>query len=281
MLQMQRPTELPFDVRDRRIMVSLGPLTRHRYCIYKCPFCYVDAGFLKYPSWEIPQIIEWIKSVRDPYDIIYVSGDTDSFGPPRAQQGVDLLRELLQFGVDLLFTTRAPLDDEHLVQLETINANCRANGRLVFGCVSVAQLHHPYLEPRPIPPPHNRIAQLGRFRDLGLVTVLAMRPFLPVVPIEEYLEIITLSKKHANVVLGEVWYADQAGKLEARVFPTTPADYPFVLKKMDFDENKEVWKVFEGREIEASVSRLCAELDLPFFMRSRPAIEWARRNLIK
>jgi DNA repair photolyase len=278
---MQRPVDLPFDVRDRRIMVSLGPLTRHRYCVYKCPFCYVDAGFLKYASWQTPQIIEWIKSVREPYDIIYISGDTDSFGPPRTQDGIDLLQELLQFDVDLLFTTRAPLNDDHLRQLEKINAACRAQGKLCFGCVSVAQLHHPHLEPKPIPSPADRIAQLGRFRDIGLVAVLAMRPFLPVVPVEEYLEIIKVSQNNTDIILGEVWYADQAGKLEAGVFRGTLADYPFTMKKMDFDENNQVWKVFEGREIETSVSQFCAELGLPFFMRSRPAIEWARRNLAK
>ena len=262
-------------------MVSLGPLTRHRYCVYKCPFCYVDAGFLKYASWDIPQIIDWIKSVRQPYDIIYVSGDTDSFGPPRAQEGMNLLRELLQFGVDLLFTTRAPLDDGLLRQLETINAESRANGKLCFGCVSVAQLHHPHLEPHPIPPPRERIAQLGRFKDLGLTAVLAMRPFLPIVPIEEYLEILTLSREHADIVLGEVWYADQAGKLEAGVFRGADAEYSFTLKEMDFDENKEIWKVFEGREIEARVRQFCTASHLPFFMRSRPAVEWARRNLAR
>ncbi|MGY8683190.1 radical SAM protein [Bradyrhizobium sp. UFLA05-153] len=278
---LHRPHERPFDVRDRRVMVSLGPLTQRRYCVYRCPFCYVQAGFLKYAALEIPDIVEWIKSVREPYDIIYISGDTDSFCPPRTERGLALLRALLQFGVDLLFTTRAPLNEDHLRELKDISDSCRSKGRRVFSYVSVAQLHHPHLEPRPIPSPYERIAQLGRFKANGLTSVLALRPFLPNVPVEEYLEIVRLVQTHADIVVGEVWYADQAGKLDKRVFRDASANYPFTLKKMDFDENEEVWKVFEAKEVEASVSQLCADLKLPFFMRSRPAIEWARRSLAK
>lgn len=210
---------------------------------------------------EIPEILECIKSVREPYDIIFVSGDTDSFGPPRTERGLALLRALLQFGVDLLFTTRALLNDDHLRELEDINDSCRSRGRRVFAYVSVAQLHHPHLEPRPIASPYESIAQLGRFKANGLISVLALRPFLPNVPVEEYLEIIKLAQTNADI--GEIWYADQAGKMDERVFEGAPANYPFTLKQIDFDENEEVWKVFEGKNIEASAAPLCADLNLP------------------
>ena len=42
------------------------------------PFCYVHADFGGYASLEVREILELLRMVRPQYDIIYVSGDTDS-----------------------------------------------------------------------------------------------------------------------------------------------------------------------------------------------------------
>ena len=67
-------------------MISLGPLTKFKYCPYNCAFCYVKSGFNKYPNFNINEIISYLKSNRKKYNIIYISGDTDSFAPPRKRQ---------------------------------------------------------------------------------------------------------------------------------------------------------------------------------------------------
>lgn len=258
-------------------MVSLGPLNRTKFCTYNCPFCYVHTDFKSYASMDIDEITAWLAGVSEPFDVIYVSGDTDSFAPPRADQGVALLKALSIFEADLLFTTRAVLRPEHLTEVTKLREQLSARGRLLFGCVSVAQLTFPNLEPPPIPSPSARLEQLRRFHEAGLIAVLAVRPFLPMVPVEEYVQIVDLARGFADVVLGEGWYADKDGVLERKVFRgAVPQNIPFVLHPMDFDDNGAVWKVFEANDARTVVSAHCQSVGIPFFMRSRPAVEWAR-----
>ncbi len=275
----QKTLDNPFDIRDGRAMVSLGPLSQKKYCSYSCPFCYVNAGFLSYATMTIAETVEWLKSHAGDFNIIYVSGDTDSFAPPRTDQGIELLEAVGKFDVDLLFTTRALFEEKHLRRIKEIRDSLSKRGKLMFGCVSVAQLNHPALEPEPIASPLQRIAQLEKFKVLGLVSVLAMRPFLPVVPVEEYLKLVSLVAGKVDSVLGEVWYADQTGILEGAVFSkykSTGMD--FVESEMDFDDNESIWRVYESKEVEIAVSEKCAEMNIPFFMRSSAAVSWARKK---
>ena len=268
----------PFYVGDNRVMVSLGPLSRKKHCTFSCPFCYVHAGFLAYEAMKLDEIVRWISTVTIPYDIIYVSGDTDSFARPRTDDAVTLMESLQTFNTDLLFTTRALLDDHSLLtRLRDLSRRLRNNGKFLFGCVSIAQLHLPHLEPPPIPPPSERLAQLAQFKALGIVSVLAMRPFLPLVPSSEYLEIVELAGANVDLVLGEEWYSDLEGKLDALVFRGQPIpEYPHELRKMDFDANGAIWKVYKAPKVIEDVGRACSLHNVPFFMRSRPAIEYIR-----
>lgn len=275
----QRSRDIPFDVRNGRVMVSLGPLSRSKFCTYSCPFCYVHTDFKSYASMSVGEITGWLEGVTEPFDIIYVSGDTDSFAPPRAEQGIALLKALSQFDADLLFTTRALLRESHLTELANLSRHLRDRGRLLFGCVSVAQLSFPDLEPPPIASPAARLEQLKRFHDCGLVAVLAVRPFLPMVPVGEYVGIVDLAKDFADIVLGEMWYADKEGVLEHNVYQgDVPSNIPFAEHQMDFDDNSAIWKVFEATDAQVAVSARCQSRGIPFFMRSRPAIEWARAS---
>jgi len=267
-------------------MVSLGPLSPQKYCAYSCPFCYVDTDYNSFGSLPVPEIVDWVKDQqydeegKSRFDVVYVSGDTDSFAPwPRQEQGMQLLEGLAAVDdIDILFTTRAILTSANLARLEQVVQATEEKGRFVFGCVSVAQLSVPHIEPRPIAPPEQRMAQLRRFKELGAVSVLALRPFLPVVPHDDYARILNQSSD-VDIVLGEVWYADQAGTLEQGVFKgDTPKSIPFTVEPMPFDGNPALWKVYEAKETEAFVRERCEELGLPFFMRSRPAIELIRQQ---
>lgn len=275
----QRPRETPFHVSDGRVMLSLGPLSKGKYCTYSCPFCYVGGDFLSYASLTVDEIVEWVASVQEPYDVIYVSCDTDSFAPPREAEALALLHRLSQLGVDLLFTTRAVLSDTTVAHMEKIAASMARGDRTLIGCVSLAQLSVPHLEPHPIPSPQERLAQLGRLRAAGLQTVLALRPFLPNVPLDDYRELVRLGAPEAMVVLGGVWYHDRAGVMQDAVlqgqrFERAEADS--ILRRMDFDSNDAEWQVYEGDEAERAVRQACEESGVPMFMRSRPAIEWLR-----
>lgn len=274
----QRKKEDVFEIRDGRAMVSLGPLRPKKYCTYSCPFCYVHADFTSYGSLPTPKIIEWLCSQKSAdFNIVCVSGDTDSFSPPRTTEGLDLLEHLLVLKKDIIFTTRMVFTNDQLSRLESISERAARMGNYVMGCVSIAQLMQPHLEPTPIPSPALRLEQLAAFRARGIVSILAMRPFLPVVPLKEYKRLLSLAVEKADVVLGEVWYADQAGLLENQVMGTKLQQ--FSHKKMDFDSNQSVWRIYEANDVREMCEQWSQSTGIPFYMRSRPAIEWIRQSL--
>ena len=262
-------------------MVSLGPLSP-KSIAPTAALCYVHADFGGYASLEVREILEWLRTVRPQYDIIYVSGDTDSFARPRTARALTLLEQLGDLEVDVLFTSRYVFSLEDLRRLERVAAALAAHGHQLFGCVSVAQLSVPHLKPRPIQPPLERLAQLRRFHERGLVAILALRPFLPLVPLADYRAIVAQAAEFgADVILGEAWFADAAGVLERQVFRgPTPPDVAFSRGPMDFDDNDSTWKIFQALAIEALVADECNKHGVPFFMRSRPAIEFIRHQRV-
>jgi len=273
------PADPGFNLSGRRAMVSLGALSKQKYCTYSCPFCYVESGFAPYQALVLPDIIKWLAENRCHFDIVYVSGDTDSFAPPRTELGIQLLEAIAELQVDLLFTTRMVFEEPHIVRLSQLAKRMRSENHLLFGCVSIAELHQPHLEPRPIPAPEYRTAQLRRFKDSGIVSVLAMRPFLPNISLNEYREILMTAGLASHIVLGEAWYVDPEGRLESRVLGDGRLDI-YEHHKMDFDQNQQVWKVFRGEEIERMCANWSAEHGIPFFMRSAPAVSWARAEFL-
>ena len=136
-----------------RAMVSLGPLSDSRYCPFSCQFCYVQGPFPKYKSAAPAEIVSWLQDRREQFQVIYVSGDTDSFAPGRTQLGLELLDALRQLGMDVLFTTRHVFSPGDRLALSSIADSYRRKGLLLIGCVSISQLHHPALEPLPIQSP--------------------------------------------------------------------------------------------------------------------------------
>lgn len=275
----QRPPETPFDIRENRALVSLGPLSPKKYCTYSCPFCYVNADFLSYVPLDRKEIVRWLSKRRREFDIVYVSGDTDSFAPPRAEEGIALLRDLSTLDVDVMFTTRTVFTPSQLDSLESISSNLRSAGHYLFGCGSVVQLNFRHLEPPPIPPSEQRLAQLCAFKRRGIVSVLAARPFLPNVPANETVQIVRAVEHCVDVVLGEVWYFDSGGKLEGQVYQgKAPSGFVYIRGQMDFDINTAEWNIYEGTETRKSVEAFCQSAGIPFFMRSRPAVEWIRNN---
>ncbi len=195
--------------------------------------------------------------------------------------GLELLEQLCDLEVDLLFTTRALFTTDALRRLDSIRRRLAASGHLLFGCVSVAQIEHPLLEPHPIAAPRERLVQLGKLKELGLVSVLTIRPFLPVVPIAEYISIITLAAGAMDAVLGSVWYTDKEGVIRRQVlggYDDKKVLTNFRPEMINFDENDDVWLVYEGKPIEDRLRQHCDAKSLPFFMHSSGLIEWARAN---
>ena len=153
----------PFFLKNGRAMVSLGPLHKSRYCPYRCAWCYVQDNFNLYAKLSIDEIVNFLQIHRDNYKIIYVSGDTDSFAPPRTNVALDLLYTIAtEVQCDLLFTTRAIFSEEHFKKLKQIVYEQKKANKMIYACISITRfsLKNANLSPYPIPLAEDRIQVL-------------------------------------------------------------------------------------------------------------------------
>jgi hypothetical protein len=270
----------PYFIGLGRAMVSLGPVNEVSYCSYRCRFCYVQGPFPKYASATVEETVDWLADRRDQYDIVYISGDTDSFARPRTQEGLNLIEALLALHVDVLFTTRYVFSDAELARLGSIASRYSAERLLLIGCVSISQLHHAKLEPPPIESPNRRIQLLCELKALGVITVLTIRPFIPSIPASEYCEIARLGGEVADVILGGDLYLDSNGTVFENIRAATETmdldALPSRVGGLDFSLSEEDWMTVAHRDAAEEVSLVCESLKKPFFMRSSAAIRWIR-----
>ncbi len=274
-----RNIENAFYIGNNRAMISLGPLTDVKYCPYNCAFCYVKSGFEKYLKLDIKDIIDFLEKNKDKYNIVYISGDTDSFAPPRTELAIELINRISDsFNVDITFTTRTVFNDKELNELKIINNKLKKKNLKLIASISISRLYSAdFLEPFPIPTPSERIEMLRKLKKCGIYTILAVRPFLPIIKSKEYIDIIEKSKKYVDVVLGEIWYADQ-NLIKDVCEGYNLKKVKFTNKTMDFDNNSKIWKCYEAKEIVDDVTEFCNKNRIPFYMRSRPAIEFIRKK---
>jgi len=272
----------PYFIGLGRAMVSLGPISNSSYCPYRCRFCYVQGPFPKYASATVDEIVKWLDERRDLYDIVYISGDTDSFAQPRTEEGLNLIEALLRLKVDVLFTTRYVFSGSELERLGSISSQYRAQRQLLIGCISISQMHHPQLEPAPIQSPYRRSQLLSEMQRLGVVTALTIRPFIPSIPAAEYREIALMAGDFGDVVLGGDLYLDSNGAvldgIRAAAQSLDIDDSLSRVRALDFSLSNDDWMTLSHPEAALQVRTACEELGKPFFLRSAGAISWIRER---
>lgn len=267
-----------FYIDNQRAMISLGPLNSSRTCPYNCAFCYVQDGFIPYAKKSIEDILDFLVRHRKEYEIIYVSGDTDSFAVPRKAIGISLLQQIAkEIDCDLLFTTRTTFSDDELIDIAKVVETLKMKKKELFSCISITRYSETvgYLEPAPIPSPNKRIEILRKLHNVGAVTVLALRPFLPVVPSNDYFTILQIAKDFVDIVLGEAFYFSRGGSIESRVFPQgIPSKVLDELKlgKMDFNSSQKDWAIWQSDLLESQILEYCKKHNIIFAMRSGKAI---------
>lgn len=275
-----RSVEDPFFINGERAMISLGPLSENVHCPFRCAFCYVQDEFCSYAVLETDRIIEFLKKYYDKYKIIYVSGDTDSFAPPRTQKGLDLLQAIVnEIDCDLEFSSRTVFSDVEYKQLKIIIDKQKSKGYRFYAGVSITRYSKDveYLEPLPIPSPDARIEHIKKLKKLGAITMLGLRPFLPVVNVNDYITILDKLYPYLDIALGECFYFIRNGKIQNRVFTN---GIPNEIEKdivrnqiMEFDDNKSLWDIWNSENYERAVADHCKKHGIIFSMHSAEAIE--------
>jgi len=274
--EMSRDSDNPFDIRDGRAMISLGPWTPDVHCPYSCLFCYVPGGFLQYYSLEIDDICTYLLDRKNAFEIIYISGDTDSFAPPRLDKGLMLLKRLaVEFEKNILITTRFAMDIDTVKQLKNISNVLLDKNKKLFVCISIScPYNNRRVEPLPIPSVSDRIDTLSLLKKNELYSILAMRPFLPIYSSDDYLGLINSVAHSVDLILGEVWYHDPDKVMWAKLTGNSSISRGVSSKtKMRFNEGNKEWEAWNDPEMEKIIRDYCYSLNIPFFMESSPAIK--------
>lgn len=280
MSNMKRDKNNPFYLDGNRAMVSLGPLSNNAHCPYRCAFCYVQDEFGSYANLDVDEIIAFLIENRENYDIIYISGDTDSFAPPRTQLGIDLLAAIVKsVSCDLTFSTRSVFSDSEYEQLSDIIQDHKKSGYKFIAGSSITRYSKDtaYLEPSPIPRPEERIEHIKKLKKLGAITMLGLRPFLPVVDMNDYVTILDKVHPYLDIALGECFYFIRGGNIQKRVFLSgisSDIEKNIIRNQiMEFDDNKSLWDIWNSKVYEDFVSAHCKKLGIIFAMHSREALE--------
>jgi len=275
-----------FYIDNFRAMVSLGALNDKTSCPHQCAFCYMQDGFGEYPNAEIHDIVKFLVAHKGRFNMVYISGDTDSFAPPRTEQGLRLLSDIANaLDCDITFTTRTIFKPEHIEIIRKVAELKKRQGKVLIAGISISHYSEKnrHIEPLPIPTPDERIKTLIDIKKAGVPTLLALRPFLPVVGIDEYLAILDKAAGYVDIVLGESFYFKESGsKPLERVFGgAAPEGFLKGLErtKMPVDTSKGDWLVWNSPERERAVREKAQEIGAIFSMHSRDAIiEYKQRQ---
>jgi DNA repair photolyase len=257
----------------KRAMVSLGPLSPKRYCTYACTFCYVDGAFQRYPSRTPNEVLEWLKQRRSQFNIIFISGDTDSFSKPRTSDGLDLLEMISSLNVDILFTTRYAFNAPEINRIKRISTIQSANNRILLACSSVLSTRRLTYEPRPVPEPAERLRSLGALADVGAIPILALRPLIPAITPTDIVQLLDQLPPTVRIVLSGWLYYSQK---QASLLRIPEASHAIV--DLYFDIAKNVASEYRNEKIMRILERECGQRNLSLYTRSAPMIEDIRSH---
>lgn len=248
-------------------------------CPYQCNHCYTFCtGYDSYDSGK--NVEEIVKSLQDEvFDIVYVSGHKENFVNPN--EGIELCEQIFKrYNSDIMITTRNIFDCEQLERIKALNEKMKEKNKDLFFCASIPALQsYRKLEPNPIiPNPIQRIDNLKKIFDIGIYTILTLRPLCPdgYIPIKEIIEIIEKCKLHTSVVLSSGIVVDDEILCK---LPEFPKDFKCQEKPlMPCLKNKLSMRYVDVDSEINEIKMKCKEYSLPFFEHSLPAIEYLKKQ---
>lgn len=249
-------------------------------CPYQCNHCYTFCtGYDSYDSGKnVKEIVKRLKN--EEFDIVYISGHKENFVNP--DEGIELSEQIFRkYNSDIMITTRNIFSQEQLEKINILNKKMKEKNKDLFFCASIPALQsYKKLEPNSIiPSPVQRIENLKKIYNLGIYTILTLRPLCPdaYIPIEEIIDIIELCKQHTSVVLSSGIVVDDEILRKLVGFPKdfVSQEKPLMpclknnISMIYVDVNEELKKIKEK----------CKECELVFFEHSLPAIEYLKENV--
>ena len=248
----------------------------------KCPFgCHHCYTFSREYRHEAPASIkDMVEALSDKdFNIIYVSGHRENFVSP--EDGLSLCEAVFErYNVDILLTTRAVFEDAHYSRLKRLFNTMQSYGRDLFVCSSIpATASYKKLEPNPlVRSPNDRMDFLKHVFDMGIFTILTIRPLCPseFIPIDEPLEIVDKCHTFSSAILSSGIVVEETILERLGTFPNFKSDGKQEL--MNCLENKKLLVEYVNVEKEWAIIReRCSSYGKELFKLSLSAVEFLKK----
>jgi DNA repair photolyase len=277
-VDLARSPQLPFTVdRFGKITISLGGV-----CPLRCKHCYTTASQFRFARpISSATVMELLKSVREPFKVICVSGDTDCFLNPEA--GYELISKCADAypSTDIMFTSRLvppPHIRDSIIRLGRLMAGA---SRLLVPCISLVSMSYPNEIENPdlVPHPIVRLELLTSFAAGGLPCFLTLRPTFPfsLVGPTEVDELIRAAGNAPAAVLGEAYIlgASRDASVGSLSFPGGIAVAP--PTPLTFLPQPGLWQKIVFEEEAQFARSKSQQRGIRYFMRSMVAIRFLRQ----
>lgn len=248
-------------------------------CPFKCNHCYTFCkGYSSLDSGNsIKEIIQGLQ--KEDFDIVYISGHKENFVNP--DDGIELCEQIFEkYNSDIMITTRSVFNQNHLKKIDKLNKKMKEKNKDLFFCASIPALKsYKKLEPSLIiPSPVKRIENLKKIFNLGIYTILTLRPLCPdnYIPIKEIIDIIESCKQHTSVVLSSGIVVDDEILHKLVDFPKDFISQEKSL--MPCLKNNLSMRYVDVYNELIKIKEKCEEYELPFFEHSLPVIEYLKNE---
>lgn len=138
------------------------------------------------------------------FDVVYVSHYKENFYNP--EKGIRLCEEIYKvYQCDICVTTRCTFSGGLLARIKELNDKMRMNGNNLTFCISVpAYESYAKLEDKTlIPTPQQRIDFAGQLKNMGVTSMVTVRPLFPAnyIPTDEIHKIIDSCEGKVDAIL--------------------------------------------------------------------------------
>lgn len=178
---------------DKDRMLTYSQLS----CPLDCRYCFVDDmnfNQKKGVSYLTEEQFELIEKLPEDIKLIMLGCDTEFFQNRR--QSLEILERLAKHSKDISVITKLPLSAEFVERLQEVNTRLGQSDNLMAFSISLTGLESAkFWEPK-VPSPEKRIETLKNVHNADIKTMVALRPLLPAVPVNELEDIIRQTKDY-------------------------------------------------------------------------------------
>lgn len=260
-----------FKVEQGRVLVPVG-----EPCPFGCRYCYTRGGAVGLKRVAIEDILTPLRAFvqETRCETLQLGYDGDPFAHP--ERGLALLREMVEMGKHINFSTKALLEGPLITALEDLSERMQAAGTALSALVSLScwqQAEH--IEPH-TPSPEQRLLTVANLARIGVPVFIALRPILPQVPDSDYEHLVMEAVRAGcdGFIVGPL-YADEKGRFVRFVPPQALTSMPNRTGTVVWSAHAPTWTRYEDPARRERLLEMIERLHGRAFLSSAEAVRLA------